>query len=508
MGLTIRYARDVSILKLKKVGVSLMQAFLKRTRGVNWALCFTMWLIIFLATSLPAAAANHYVRAGATGSGTGADWTNACTDFTGSCAVASLVRGDTYYVAAGSYGSRNWNRAASGTLVITIKRATVGDHGADTGWLAAYDGQVHWAYDQTFSTDYWVFDGVTSPATAMSSAAADPTQYGFTEPHSSSCSANFNYPVTIHANQITVAHMSITNQCGASFDFTQYSFTLNQSNPCDNATISHVYSEFTSTDVQVYAGSCNNLTIEYLHSKGQWSTSANHGEIVALGGDNTTFRYNYMEQCTGTGCFASGGPPITNAKIYGNVFNNVSNNAPGVTGCGSSGNGAIVGAGAQGIFSGFQIYNNTIIQPGMCFGWFYTNGGSGNNILKNNIVWGRCDTNMGGTGNITDSNTYLSCWSSPGTETNMESGSYDPFVSSRFIAPGIGDYHLKASSAASCSSTTALCAGATLSSPYNVDPDGNVRGANGTWDRGAYQFLTSVSNGPSPPQSLRVSAIN
>ena len=68
-------------------------------------------------------AANHFVRQGATGNGS--DWINACADFTGPCAVASLVRGDTYYVADGSYAGRTWNRAESGVSVITIKKAAV-----------------------------------------------------------------------------------------------------------------------------------------------------------------------------------------------------------------------------------------------------------------------------------------------------------------------------------------------------------------------------------------------
>ena len=78
-------------------------------------------LIVLILTATPAWAANWYVRAAATGSANGSDWTNACTDFTGSCAVSSLVRGDTYYVATGAYASRTFNRAESGTLVITIK---------------------------------------------------------------------------------------------------------------------------------------------------------------------------------------------------------------------------------------------------------------------------------------------------------------------------------------------------------------------------------------------------
>jgi hypothetical protein len=31
-------------------------------------------------------------------------------------------------------------------------------------------------------------------------------------------------------------------------------------------------------------------------------------------------------------------------------------------------------------------------------------------------------------------------------------------------------------------------AGNTLSSPFDLDPDGATRGADGTWDRGVYEF--------------------
>src|SRR5262245_52847243 len=85
-------------------------------------------IVVAIAADGAAWAANHYVRSSATGVGNGSDWTNACTDFTGSCAVSNLVRGDTYYVATGTYGSRTFNTPTSGTLTITIKGATAADH--------------------------------------------------------------------------------------------------------------------------------------------------------------------------------------------------------------------------------------------------------------------------------------------------------------------------------------------------------------------------------------------
>jgi hypothetical protein len=50
-----------------------------------------------------------------------------------------------------------------------------------------------------------------------------------------------------------------------------------------------------------------------------------------------------------------------------------------------------------------------------------------------------------------------------------------------------GDFHL-----------TAPLAGIALASTFNLDLDGNIRGANGVWDRGAYE----VGGGPRPPTGL------
>ena len=119
------------------------------------------FFLLLLSFALPASAANHYVRQGA--SGNGSDWASACSGFTGSCAIGSLVRGDTYYVGNGTItsGATTWNTADSGTSVITIKKATVADHGTDTGWSSTYAGQAVFNQRNTISTDYWTFDGVS-----------------------------------------------------------------------------------------------------------------------------------------------------------------------------------------------------------------------------------------------------------------------------------------------------------------------------------------------------------
>ncbi|MGZ3805746.1 MAG: hypothetical protein ACXVB4_16130, partial [Pseudobdellovibrionaceae bacterium] len=111
----------------------------------------------FIFITLQAEAVNHFVRQDATGSANGSDWTNAYTSL-----PATLVRGDTYYIAAGNYSGRTFNTPTSGTTLITIKKAIEADHGTETGWQASYGtGQAAFTGMLEFTSSYWVFDGMT-----------------------------------------------------------------------------------------------------------------------------------------------------------------------------------------------------------------------------------------------------------------------------------------------------------------------------------------------------------
>ncbi|MCE5228360.1 hypothetical protein LLG95_02025, partial [bacterium] len=67
---------------------------------------FLAMLLLGLAAS--SHAANYYVRSGA--GGNGADWANAYGSL-----PSTLQRGSVYYIAAGSYGSHEFNDAESGS---------------------------------------------------------------------------------------------------------------------------------------------------------------------------------------------------------------------------------------------------------------------------------------------------------------------------------------------------------------------------------------------------------
>jgi len=103
-------------------------------------------LVLFLFFScLPALAANvfvgdHDTHAGynSGGSGDGSDWNNTLDDL-----PAALNRGDTYYIGDGSYAAYTFDDTESSTSLITVKKATPLDHGAETGWDSSYgDGQA------------------------------------------------------------------------------------------------------------------------------------------------------------------------------------------------------------------------------------------------------------------------------------------------------------------------------------------------------------------------------
>src|ERR1700719_155540 len=118
------------------------------------SLAFALFLFSFFPSLF---AANHYVRSDATGTGTGNDWANAYTSL-----PATLSRGDTYYIASGSYPSHKFGDLVSGTSVITVKKATVADHGASTGWNDSYaGGQAVFNGQSEIDTSYLVIDGVT-----------------------------------------------------------------------------------------------------------------------------------------------------------------------------------------------------------------------------------------------------------------------------------------------------------------------------------------------------------
>ena len=110
-------------------------------------------IILFVVLLIPAIclSANYAVGPSATGNGSGSDYNNLMAwSFT-------PVRGNTYYLVDGSYGSKTFSTAVSGTTLITIKKATESDYGGLSNWSSTYgDGQAIFTGEVSFRSSYWL----------------------------------------------------------------------------------------------------------------------------------------------------------------------------------------------------------------------------------------------------------------------------------------------------------------------------------------------------------------
>ena len=128
--------------------------------------CISLFvLLLLLLISLPSYAADRYIHSGASGNNDGSDWENAWTDIpVDSRGYARLVRGDTVWVADGTYSRLNTaeSKLAGGSLpdYIIIKKATASAHGSNVGWVDSYgDGVATWGGPMEM-LDNMIFDGV------------------------------------------------------------------------------------------------------------------------------------------------------------------------------------------------------------------------------------------------------------------------------------------------------------------------------------------------------------
>lgn len=95
----------------------------------------------------------YYIRAGATGSNDGTNWTDAWTQLPG-----TLTRGNIYYIAEGSYPGYTFDDSQSGDSYIYIIKATSGKHGTDTGWDNTYGDDAIFG-PINFTEPYYEFNG-------------------------------------------------------------------------------------------------------------------------------------------------------------------------------------------------------------------------------------------------------------------------------------------------------------------------------------------------------------
>lgn len=432
---------------------------------------FFFLLLISCFVSTSAQAADKYVRAGATGAANGSDWANAYTTL-----PTTLTRGDTYYVASGTYsGTYTFNTPTSGTTLITIKKATVADHGTATGWSDTFgDGVATFTGQLNFTTSYWLFDGQVGGGPG-----------NWTSGHGFKVSVTSASPAlrTGAVSNVTIRHIEVqgnNNSSGggsiAQDGLASYGGT--------NLTLSYYYIH--DMGRTIFFLSVQDFVAEYGYTGTFTSTVDAHAELAsiwnfAILAARLTFRYNVFTHSEGTGGLIMKGDTL---DVYGNVFfrpaGDIWSNPNGV-----------IGTWTVDTLTNAKVYNNAFvdISTGPIFGTSFTSPTTGNEV-RNNLFY-NVTGNLGGLGSLfpTYSHNHYVDSSSPISETGKTTGTGDPFVN----YPAL-DFRLKAATAA----------GMALASPWDRDMLGNTRGSDGTWDRGAMESGGTTTAGPSAPTNLVV----
>lgn len=461
-------------------------------------------LALALVLTAPAEAVNRYVRGGASGTNC-TDWTttNACPTVTAAQTAANRANGDVIYV-AGSFtysGGLNLNKATTGTPASTtcgvahmmcVKKATVADHGTDTGWDPTFGtGQAVFTGEVDFNTSYWIWDGVTGGGPGQWK-----TNYGFFINVSAVTTGGLN--VSDNLTSITARHTRILGNGPASQCLCDGVFIGNGNGP---HTMSYLWIDKMPRCIAFNRS--HNTTWEFLYA-GDYGAKADnfHTEIFSFWIDapgfitvnNTTLRWSVITHIESTGGLLTVSDGFF---VYGNVFYHPTGDNTWAT----ANNGMISGwtpktdGTAPNHWRNTKIYNNTFIDLQGAWAASGVNRdpdpGTGNEF-RNNLVYlanQNLDPNVL---NAYSHNTYINT-----TIINGSLGTGDISTTGSNPVPNVQNDDFMPSSQ--------TAAGTPLGPPYNIDMNGVTRGSSGTWTRGAVEFGGVVAGSPpAAPTGLTV----
>src|SRR4029077_4926761 len=423
---------------------------------------------------------NWYVRVSG-GTGAGTSWTAAWTIAQLQSNMASLAPGDTVWFAGGNYGAALLEITKSGTSgnPIRFMRVISSDTVpvAAAGWSPAFDSQVVFNTPSgssalIISASWVTVDGRTG---LMGTAG------GWVMNFSNASSAVWN---NAPATNVTLRYLTcwgpgIITQTGDTrgFDLTSpnpKSFWLMQYCEVGHGGDTSVY-------WAVAGGVVTDCIMEYcwIHDAGAINASTYHPNICILGESNRmTFRYNRFYNIDVEGLFPA--YPSSNLYIYGNVF--YQGSIPLNSGRAFENDS---GYPASNIF----FYNNTIVDLPTGTRLDQATSFTGC-ISRNNLYW-NC-ANTGYTAGWTHDHNFFS---GPGEGGTGDIGSgANPFVN--YIANSISaDYHITSLIAANRPRDKGFLIAPVSGQTLNIDPDGNIRGADGAWDMGAYEYNAGGGGG-------------
>lgn len=492
----------------------------------------------------------HVVTPTGSGAKDGSNWSNAYAGL-----PSKLVRGDSYYLADGSYGYYEFNSdpmpwqpnsgvsvgakvhpwqpnghiyqattagttgsrqptwcSTSGCSVtdggvtwkevqssnpaqIYIKKAVPISHCTDTGWNASTMGSGQAVFGgMRFDSDFITIDG--------QQRSSPDSGYGIKV--TMGCASGNCYGIYLGnpyyaSSYNTVEYVEIQGHGVSATDTVQdQNVYLAWQN---YVTLQYLYIHDSSMDpINLCCGGHDQL-LQYSYITENGSTPVNHGgtwQDVA-GGYNKTIRYNTVINPTGTAVVAwipvGGTGTIHDWYIYGNVIYS--------TGAGSLGDGIFASNSTNQTNNNIYIFNNTIV--GFTQGYnagIVVSSSTNNSVDLYDNLWYNNSVAVGYGGvNNEDYNSFLNGGSGHGAhDVTISSGAPSPFVNA---SGPTYDFHLTGET----SNITGGLNTNSLLSENGTDMDNVTRGADGTWERGAYEYVSGTTGQP-PPPVLKVDAVH
>ena len=447
-------------------------------------------LLLLLSTAIQGLCANYYVRKGAVGTNKGTDWNNAWNEMN-QINFAALNCGDTVWLAGGAYATPlRGNASCSAGKVLTFQRvlATDSTPASAAGWSSSFDSLVSLpnidipgpaAYITVSGRSAYGMQVLIPGSSGDGIDGGEGNRTGTSQPidHITFTYVEVYGPACVNSGTCTgggVIGVNIMPYCGKA-DRTNLLF--------DHMSVHRIGEAFRGCG-------WDSSTVQYSLIYNTANDGQQHEDILYSNPpyQNVTWRYNKIFQSPNDGLFFEYGTGAANFAFYGNVVYH-------------SGGWLICFKAASGqSFGPVFIYNNTFENDGtfgdyqpafLGFSGMVSGSEVANNIFENvnsdaedsppnpnhNAYSGSSD---GGTGSFTYN---------PGAL-----GASTMFVSEAPTNPITADFHLTTKGA------TTFASGKTLPAPYNIDPDGNIRGTGGQWTIGAYQVSTTA---PAPPTNLK-----
>lgn len=437
--------------------------------------------ICFLLGAGALPAANHYIRAGASGSNNGTSWANAWPTF----AAAAWTRGDTYYVAGGTYSENvTISAALSGSTYIFVKKANAADNSGDPGWSDTYATTLALISGyMAMNVGYIEVEGVTGSGTSghgikVFNTDVTPTVIfdidgdHFHLLHTEVRGAGYSHPTvgytTLYANTNSggrkgyhVAHCWI-HEASANGILT---------GPVSGTSYSDYGMLFESNVVSETGG----VTDPEQHGQG-WQLSTSDYFIIK----DSVFR-----NCVGSGMLAYlgvSGQTFSHQQIYNNLFyitdlTTYTGVSPGVIWMSSA------AASADNVLiANCSFYGlGSVAVPGV-LAQVMINTPVKTNVVLENCIWENSNFTQGNDVNTQSNNGYFgNTGSVPSGTTNQVDGGATTFAS-----PGSYDFRLKAGG-------YAIDAGTDLSVTFADDLDGTPRPQGNAFDLGAYELVSGAS---------------